>query len=546
MEEISEENGGSQFEARCQEAQNLGAFDFKGAKACLINCRNDNLTSAQTMMVMSIIVEVTGLDNGVVRALQKEVRNEHQIYGVIDDVAGLGEALTMEIGMRNGHIKVTDGALYTYRIAADHESFGIWVLLPETAVDQILIESFSVDLTARPTMRREAIRRFYTSREEPDAFAGAATGLALDNGFLRYDAVHCKFELLPHSPEYLARNKVEVAYVPHASSRNFRRGLLRVFGGDTVKMTTFLEFVACAVFGAKPAEDTVRTCLTLFGSQRTGKSTLLDFARLFFMDEQVASLSPEHLGKPEKNVHLAGKALNIVAELQVRKPIRGDTLKQALSHEDMLGRKLYKDLFNFTPRCFHLWACNQLPVLDETHPSIMRRFIVIEMGQTLTDAEAAESFDQVIENEAEGIVSLLAKSFCDVMKRGRFVLPVESDILVSRMQFGDEIAPLFNRFHLEARPGARVTTEDLTRALRAFAIELGKDPDEAVHYGTMRQLAGLMRAAFGAVRRKTNGRPFYEGVGFKAGGLTELGLNAGPAEGKSYERLPVEVDLSDM
>lgn len=519
-------------------------------------------------MVMSIIVEVTELDKGVVRALQKEVRNQHQSYGAIDDVGDLAKALSCEIATRFGHAKVTEGSLYTYSVDESHESHGIWTRLEDSAVERILMETFSVDLTAKAPMRGEALRRAYASLEEPDAFADAATGLALENGFLHYEAARCSFELRPHSPDHLARNKVDVAYTPDASSRNFQLGLLRAFGDDKVKMTAFLEFAACAVFGAKPGEDAVRTCLTLFGSQRTGKSTLIELVRLFFLDEQVASLSPEHLGKPEKNVHLAGKALNVVAELQVRKPIRGDTLKQALSHEDMLGRKLYKDLFRFTPRCFHLWACNQLPILDEKHPSLMRRFIVIEMGQTLTDAEAAENFDQVIEDEAEGIVALLAKSFCDVMERGRFILPPGSDLLVSRMQFGDDIAPLFVRFHLEARPGARVTTEELTRALRVFAVGFGKDPDEAVHYGTMKQLAALMRAAFGAVRRKTNGRPFYEGVAFKAETPNALEVNAleGAARSNgvrskvhpSYEGAsltarpgpgpsgPTEVDLQDL
>lgn len=546
MKEHHEDDGTSRFEARCREAQSLNPKDFPGAKDLLVGCKADGLTIAETMMVMSIIVEVAELDKSVMRALQKEVRNEHQSYGVIDDVGQLATALESQLKNKYGHIKVTEGSLYAYCVDTRHESFGIWTRLSDSVAELVLMEDFSVDLTGKSFMRREAIRRLYTSLEEPAAFADAATGLALENGFLLYEPTLNAFELRPHAPDHLARNKVAVSYTPDASSRNFRRGLLRAFGGDQVKMTAFLEFAACAVFGVKPSDDMVRTCLTMFGSQRTGKSTLIELVRLFFLDEQVASLSPESLGKPEKNVHLAGKALNVVAELQVRKPIRGDTLKQALSPEDMLGRKLYKDLFRFTPRCFHIWACNQLPMLDETHPSLMRRFIVIEMGKTLTDAEAAESFGQVVEDEAEGIVALLAQSFCDVMARGRFVLPANSDLLVSRMQFGDQIAPLFLRFHLEARPGARVTSEELSEALGAFAVDLGKDPDEAVHSGTMKQLAGLMRAAFGAVRRKNNGRPFYEGVALKGVAVSTGDTGAHTNDDDQDGSGPDDVDLSDM
>lgn len=223
-------------------------------------------------------------------------------------------------------------------------------------------------------------------------------------------------------------------------------------------------------------------------------------------------MSPDLLGEPERNVQLAGCALNTVTELQTTKALKGHVLKQILSQEPIAGRRLYQNLFTFTPRCMNIWACNELPQLNDQHPSLMRRFLMMRMGETLTDTEAAADFEGVVQAEAEGIIALLVESFLTVMARGRFLLPADSDILVCRMQFGDEIAPIFARIRLEAKPGSRLTTEELRRELRSFAVELDLDPDEAVHDGTMKQLAGLMKTSFRAVRRKINGRPFYEGV----------------------------------
>ncbi len=504
---------------RQEEARSVANQDYFAARACLANCRDTGLTKAETEMVASTIAAASEIDLKVLRALNREVSNEHPEHGAIDDAAALEQAFGKEFLNKFGLLKVTNGDIYAYQGDEDHEEFGSWKRLPDDIFERIGIESFRAGISERATMRREAKRRFFTTREDPLAFADPTTGVALDNGFLRYNEVEQSLELVQHSPDHLARNKINVRYNPEARTDAFEGKLLRAFGGDAVKMAAFVEFLACAIFGTRPRNDSVRTCLTLFGNQRTGKSALLSFARLFFRTEQICSLSPELFGKPERDVVLSGKSINVVTELHPGKKISGAASKRIHSGELINGRHLYANLISFTPNCMHFFACNAVPIIDETDRSLQRRYMFISMGPTLSEAEASSPFDDFSEDEEEGIIELIARSLVNVMQRGSFILPADSNDLVSRMQFGSDIAALFARVRLEGKPGTRLTSEEIKEKMRDFAEEIGAEPDD-INDGTMKRLSGCLKREWGVVRRKSNGRPFYEGVTFKGGSPT--------------------------
>lgn len=79
------------------------------------------------------------------------------------------------------------------------------------------------------------------------------------------------------------------------------------------------------------------------------------------------------------------------------------------------------------------------------------------------------------------------------------------------MQFGDDLPTIFANTQVRQAPDARITTIELRSALIAFASERGVAPD-TIGNGAIRRVADLLQTNFGATRRKTNGRPFYEGV----------------------------------
>lgn len=485
-----------------------------------------DVSSAELRQLMLDCEGSTQIDGSVILRMETDLRCLHPDHGRLSTPDAVAQALQVDLERGGGHLMFADGAFWLYQGDREADEYGLYLRLRHERLPERLI-AYGVPSTSTHPRRQEVINRLAASVRVDDAFANAATGLALVSGFLRYDETTQSFEHVPHAAAHLARNKIDAVHQPAVEARNFRRLLLRAFGGDQVKMQAFIEFLACAVFGKMPPRDASRTGLVLVGPQRSGKSTIISLAKLFFLDEQITSLAPELWHKAENLVQLAGCSLNVVTELANDRALKGNIVKQVLSQEPIAARRMRQNLFTFTPRCANIWACNELPRLAEQHPSLLRRFMIVSMGETLTDVEAAEDFWGTLAEEASGFVNYLAESFVQVIRRGHFIVPPDSDLLVGRMQFGDAIAPLFARHHLRAEPGSRVTTEGLWPALRRFASMLGL-ADEAVHTGTLKELASLMATQFGAVRKKSNGRPFYLGVALH-------GISASPDEGSASD-----------
>lgn len=531
----------SDFARLLQEAAELQPDDFDGALRVTRKCKEAALTKAQTMMVLHVAEKATGIHSTVMRSMLAQVESEHPEHGALANPAKAAEALWKELEAQFGPVMHTEGSVYAYEATVADPLHGIWRLLPADLLERHLRSTFPYPVVATAGKRSEIISHLCALAHEEDGFREAEAGICLSNGFLRYDPDDQTFELKEHDAAHGARTKLQVAYDKGAEARIFETKLLRTFGGDRVKMRCFLEFLACAVFGRMPPLNLVMTALIMIGAQRSGKSTLLRFVESFFRAEQIAHLAPDLWGKAEHLAQLAGRPLNTITELQTKKKLKGNIIKQVLSHEPVTVRRLYGDSFTAVLRCTNWWACNELPLLDETHPSLMRRFIVLSMGETLTDDEASEDFWSVYESERAGVINLVARSFLDVMERGHFLPPPDSDALVAKMQFGDDVVPMFARVRLEARPGSRLTTVQLRDALRDFAGEQGVELGAGNLSGPLKQLAGIMKDQLGAVRKTNNGNPFYVGVALKS--ASSSAANDDEQDEPDASRA---VDLSDL
>ena len=118
-----------------------------------------------------------------------------------------------------------------------------------------------------------------------------------------------------------------------------------------------------------------------------------------------------------------------------------------------------------------------------------------------------------------------------MMTNGRFTLPDGHALATAEMQFGDDLPLIFAHTQIRQMPGARISTTELRDALRAFTLLRDSDP-KAIHDGDIRRVADVAQTRFGATRRKTNGKPFYEGVALVAHEDPEIG--------------PEEVDLAEI
>ena len=488
----------------------LNSDDMTSVAEILQEATERNLPGLLVRVLVERCAAVLNVSCAAVLMSLKDQAHTHPVHGYLRNTDAVVSALRKDLAADVSHITTDMEATYVYRGVGVFE--GIWERVTDDVIEEHLLRHYPAHATSRHK-RREIIARLKASTRVADGegFTQAPAGLCLLNGQLLLNGSRDGFDLVPHDPKYRARNKLDIQYDAAATAPQFEDGMSRIVGGCEVRRRAILEFLACAIFGSRPANDVARGCLLLIGQPRTGKSTLIKLAEHFFTHSEVASLGPQHWAKPENVVQLSRASLNVVPELDPHSSINGSVVKRVLSQESVEARYMRQNSFTFTPKVMNVWAANEVPRINERNDSLNRRFLVITMGQTLSDQEAAEDFLDVVGRETAGVINVLTQAFLDVQRRHRFIVPNDSDFVVARMQLGDRLGELWVRRSVRSAPGRRITTSQIQSGLRALALELGMDA-ESVTNGTSKQVAQALYNRHNAVRRSAGGAPFYEGV----------------------------------
>lgn len=505
------------------DASALAEGDIPGGRNLLREAIALKLPSGEMAVLRGAITEATGYGAAVVRAMANDAANFREGHGYIDGVEDLSRAFEAHISAGQGSVVACEGVLWLYAVepspSLPESQCGYYRMMTVDEADSIMLTAFG-DLPAvrKKADRVEAFRRVYVRHERSAVFfSSAAPGVNLRNGFLRLDQASHTVELLPHDPAHRARFKLDVDHRPGARADRFMEGLMRIVDGDRAKARCLLQFVAATLFGFMPAKDPVRSVALLFGPQRTGKSTVIRLVQRFVPPHTQSAIPPELWGDERHRARLRNIRLNSVTELDFSgKAISGHHFKLIASHEPVTAREVYSKAVTFTPQALHLFACNGLPVIGERDASLERRLIVLRFAKTLTDAELDPNFLDRVWDDAPGILNLIAEEAEALWRDGRFTLPDDNLELILRMQYRDRPEDILARLWIEAAPGESITSADLQVALRFVADQMGCDTTGWDTAAKMRRLSSRLNQLYGATRHATNGRPFYDGVRFKA------------------------------
>lgn len=495
-------------------ASNLGKDDVEGALATFVALEMLKPSSLERLLVTQAIADATKLTDEIIAALCRDALRIHQEHGHLADSDDLARALRKDIEAKYGLLNFVDGEFWFYISNDDNRDYGTWEVLDRMEIEDHLIRDYKHPGVRTKSERREVMFRLEANSRKPGFFDDAGSGLCLENGFLVFEqgALH----LRPHDQNNKARFKIPVSYNDEATCERFMSALTRGFGGDEGDANCYLQHLACTAFGVHPVNDPVRRVLILFGPARSGKSTYINLATKLFPPSAIASVPPEDWHDAKKVVQLHGKALNVLTELQTDTAIKGHALKKVASGEPVTGRRLYRDAFTFKPSGWNLWACNQLPRIGEQHHSMERRFMVLQMGASLSDEEVRTTdFDTIASDEAEGIVTLLGRVLLEVMQQGQFTLPADNQEYVLRMQYGDDPAQVMPRAMLEPAPGKVVTSKELQALLRACARWMDVDTSAWASNMGMKTIVDVVETLHGGRRKQQNGAPHYEGICIK-------------------------------
>ena len=104
-----------------------------------------------------------------------------------------------------------------------------------------------------------------------------------------------------------------------------------------------------------------RIAVLLIGKTTTGKTTLLNVLASMFPRELVGATNPQRWGNEYYRASLAGKALNIVGELDANDAIPGGAFKSVVGCDMVEGRHPTHRPFSFVCTASHFFNANRLP-----------------------------------------------------------------------------------------------------------------------------------------------------------------------------------------
>lgn len=226
-------------------------------------------------------------------------------------------------------------------------------------------------------------------------------------------------ELRPHSPKDYFLHVLPFDYIPDAVCPVFEKTLARVLNQDESLIRQFLEFMGYTLSG-----DTcwIHKALVLKGEGSNGKSTMIETMRYVIGAANCTSLTQSHLSIEHHLDCLNGKLANFADETPTK---AGDTttFKALISGDSVQARALYKPPYSLVSRAKFIFACNELPVTQDTTEGFFRRLSIIPFDVTFSPKD--KDYDPFIvtkmKAEAPGIFNLCMKAYQQLKSRGRWV-----------------------------------------------------------------------------------------------------------------------------
>ncbi|HEY1695818.1 MAG TPA: phage/plasmid primase, P4 family [Polyangiaceae bacterium] len=311
-----------------------------------------------------------------------------------------------------------------------YERSGIYQPIARETKSQIVqafagatVESDKKSLRLRASDVAGAISLAFDRVARPGFFADAAPGLAFANGFAVVTAEGVA--LVPHAPEHRARYGYPFDYpgnLPPAQYLRFLEALFRDDDDRHEKIACLQEHAGASLIGHAPV---YQRALVLVGNGNEGKSTSTSIISRAFPPGSVEAIAPQEWGQEYRRAMLAGKLLNVVAELPESDIIASEAFKAIITGDPIVGRHIRQAPFTFRPRAGHAFAANRLPGTNDQTEGFWRRLVVLRFNRSFTNDPERDPHiaDKIVAAELPRIVAFLLEGAVRLLREREYTLP---------------------------------------------------------------------------------------------------------------------------
>lgn len=308
-----------------------------------------------------------------------------------------------------------------------------------------------------------------TLRTQHEFFDRAPRGVAFANGFLEVEH-DGKVRSSPLVADHRATWALPLAYDPHATAPRFGQYLAEVFAPDADadgKERLLAQFFGAALFGLAPR---FKRALLLHGpSADNGKSVLLETISALYPDAARTSISPQDMGDNAMGALLAGKRINVVAEMPDGDVMRGEAFKAVIDGSPITRAQKYEKPITFCCEAAHVFAANRLPGSSDKTDGFFTRWLVVSFNRKFARHEMEFGLaKRLIADELPGIAAWCVRGAVDLLMAGDYTLPDSSRAEIDQWRHRVDPLALFLAECCVRSPGTWTASSELFAAYTAW------------------------------------------------------------------------------
>lgn len=322
-------------------------------------------------------------------------------------------------------------------------------------------------------------------------FADAPHGAAFSRSFARVDGHRVVVE--PLTPEHRARRSGIADYaLPRSGEASVFVGLLKQSwdGCPDIddRVRYLLEWTGAALLGiATRWKDSP----LLFGPKDTGKSRIVDAILGLFPATSRRHVSLHDMTNPAFLARLAGARINAVSELPARELLEGQKAKAVLSGDPVVVKPLYKNPFEFRPRCAHIFAANELP--PSLDSALRERFVLLDCPNVVPREKQDPVLAAKLAAEAPVIAAVALECAGDLLRRGHFIRPKSSEAAGERWAMRGDSVALWALDSVARSEEVKTASSVLYRDYREWCVDNGHRPTASNKWAERMAEAGFLR-----------------------------------------------------
>ena len=226
--------------------------------------------------------------------------------------------------------------------------------------------------------------------------------------------------LLVHRPENHLTKTTGIPFDPNAKAPMFLAFLNRI----TRAHPELEQFLQVALGYTLLGDSREHKFFLVFGTGRNGKSTLIEVIQYVLGDYAQSSCSETWLrqrggrGAEPDIARLPGVRMVCTAEIGENRALDEPRIKAIVAGDRTTTRTLYREPFDFEPKC-KLWiSTNHAPRISGTDEGMWRRVCLVPFDDYIEDSELDRELQIKLRAEAPGILTWLVQGCINYQRDG--------------------------------------------------------------------------------------------------------------------------------